>query len=542
MRYLLLFLVGLLQLPAAAAKAEDESPPLPTDDAQAVALNHACWVGDLVDVRELVASGAPLDGPMGQLRTTPLITAVYRSHPEIVAFLIDHRADLNKPDAEGSTPLLHACWSGKTDSALALIKAGADVNRASRWGRTPLMYAANSGEDEVIQALVAGKAALNPTCDEGPAIDWAASTNHLNAVKILGDAGAQPTLATAEGAHYNALVPAAANGNLEMIDYLLGRKAEVNGTDRDGRTPLITAIIWQKPEVIRLLLSLGADPNPRDTAGDTALTLAAAHEEVETVRALIAAKADVDATDAQGETALTRAGNIADMEIVDLLKAAGAKRTDVHIIPAAREWIKPPPERAYGLALSAIYTQLGAFSHQKMGNGRSPEQAKQFLQNRGVGSRDELLARLTALRDHGDRETYRTEGAKLAAMTDDEAARLIAAQPDAGGKIRATRASYIKWKDRTGLAWDLSRESNLVSLGFAAGYLNAYESWDWMLQISKAAQPNFSSWQEFSDNFLDGREIWAGARDPQYEACAKLLLNPSDPNSPWNATPWTTPL
>ena len=53
------------------------------------------------------------------------------------------------------------------------------------------------------------------------------------------------------------------------------------------------------------------------------------------------------------------------------------------------------------------------------------------------------------------------------------------------------------------------------------------------LQAANAqlAQKNFTSWQEFSDNFLDGREIWAGGRAPRFDAFAKLFLNPADPNS-----------
>jgi len=55
-------------------------------------------------------------------------------------------------------------------------------------------------------------------------------------------------------------------------------------------------------------------------------------------------------------------------------------------------------------------------------------------------------------------------------------------------------------------------------------------------------QGSFTSWQEMNDNFLDGREMWAEWDDTRYEACAKLLLNPQDPNSPWNQLPWNTEL
>ncbi len=97
-------------------------------------------------------------------------------------------------------------------------------------------------------------------------------------------------------------------------------------------------------------------------------------------------------------------------------------------------------------------------------------------------------------------------------------------------------------KDKSGLAWDLCRAAYLVNGGYAAHYLNEPEAWDRLIAIAQTAQNNFSSWREMSDNFLDGREIWAGWRDPKFEACAQLLLNPHDPNSPWNQNPWKTDL
>jgi len=152
------------------------------------------------------------------------------------------------------------------------------------------------------------------------------------------------------------------------------------------------------------------------------------------------------------------------------------------------------------------------------------------------------LHELDDLRDKGHHTTYQSEGAKFAQMTDDQFQQVLQAHSNDVTAIKATRTSYLKWKDRSGLAWDLCRSAHLVNAGYSTHYLNESEAWDRLMPIAQQAQKNFSSWQEMSDNFLDGREIWANNRDPRFEACAQLLLNPQDMNSPWNQNPWKTNL
>jgi hypothetical protein len=114
--------------------------------------------------------------------------------------------------------------------------------------------------------------------------------------------------------------------------------------------------------------------------------------------------------------------------------------------------------------------------------------------------------------------------------------------PEQAAGAKGLRAGYIKWKDRVGLAWDLCRMANLVNVGYDMHYISEEEAWSFLQVIARQTQAAFGSWQEMSDNFLDGREGWYGKRDPRYDACAQLLLNPGDPNSPWNQAPWKTDL
>jgi hypothetical protein len=126
-------------------------------------------------------------------------------------------------------------------------------------------------------------------------------------------------------------------------------------------------------------------------------------------------------------------------------------------------------------------------------------------------------------------------------LNDDAFRQLLILNPHAV-RLQAERDSYLKWQDRDALAWDLCRSAMQVNNGYAAGYISEPEAWQDQLAIAQVVQCTFTSWKEMSDNFLDGRQIWANLRDPHMEACAQLLLTPSETRSPWNQLPWETPL
>lgn len=108
---------------------------------------------------------------------------------------------------------------------------------------------------------------------------------------------------------------------------LINAGESVRGTDRDGRTVLMHAILATptEPSVISVLLDAGVDINAKDKGQNwTALAFAARDCSAEICRMLLDAGAEIEAVDIFGNTALWRAVMARKQENVMLLVERGA--------------------------------------------------------------------------------------------------------------------------------------------------------------------------------------------------------------------------
>ena len=85
---------------------------------------------------------------------TPLNTAAYEGHKEIVELLIAKGADVNaKGVLDGNTPLHWAAGAGTKEVTELLIAKGADVNAKDQDDETPLDWAIHSKLTEIADLL-----------------------------------------------------------------------------------------------------------------------------------------------------------------------------------------------------------------------------------------------------------------------------------------------------------------------------------------------------------------------------------------------------
>lgn len=122
-----------------------------------------------------------------------------------------------------------------------------------------------------------------------------------------------------------ALLQAASNGDLEQIEQLLDKGADLNALVLEGPTPLMEAAAEGHVDAVKLLLKRGAYVNLKRSHGCTALMRASQGGHIEVVRLLLNNRADVNAKDERNWTALTFASLHGHLEIAELLLDKGAK-------------------------------------------------------------------------------------------------------------------------------------------------------------------------------------------------------------------------
>lgn len=93
---------------------------------------------------------------------------------------------------------------------------------------------------------------------------------------------------------------AALLGEADVVNYLIGKGADVNARDEQGRTALMEAVNAYKQDVISALIDAGADINAGDNRGCTALMRAAYIGYPELVKYLLSKSADKNQKDYDG--------------------------------------------------------------------------------------------------------------------------------------------------------------------------------------------------------------------------------------------------
>ena len=202
-----------------------------TSHADALALFDAVASGSLDAVREQQARGTPLDAA----------------------------------DDGGRTGLMVAAEAGRVELLDTLLAEGCALRDASALGWTALTYAAFAGNVDALRHLAArGLAVDEPDVSGATPLSWAAAKGHAPAVRALLDLGADASACDVHGR--TALAHAAGGaGDPLTIGALAGATScDVNARDLFGRTPLIAAVLANRPHAVDALAKAGADTRLAD--------------------------------------------------------------------------------------------------------------------------------------------------------------------------------------------------------------------------------------------------------------------------------------
>ena len=130
----------------------------------------------------------------------------------------------------------------------------------------------------------------------------AAERGDMNKVNQLISKGAE--IDARDNCLWTPFMRAAQNGHLEVARSLLNAGADINAIDKDGYDALMATVITQKSDVITFLLEQGIELNTQDkTMGWTALIWAAKDGQQDILDTLVAYGADKSIVDYSGKTA-----------------------------------------------------------------------------------------------------------------------------------------------------------------------------------------------------------------------------------------------
>jgi ankyrin repeat protein len=271
---------------------------------------------------------------------TSLMYAARDGNMEMARILVEAKADLNKPSANGTPPIVDAIINNHITLAMYLLEKGADVNAADRFYKRSPLYAAVEMR--------------NPDFSRDTAPPVADTGNPMDLIKAL----------LAKGANPNVRV------NTTPVRGFM--QVSANWANFDGQTPFLRAALSGDITLMRLLLEHGADPNLGTNDGATPLMAAAGvnfvvaqtltrsdAEYLEAAKLCIEKGNDVNAVNSQGFTAMIGAANRGFDAMIKLLAQNGAKvdvkdkngRTPMDYAEGVFLAVQPPVNKPSTIAL-----------------------------------------------------------------------------------------------------------------------------------------------------------------------------------------------
>lgn len=177
----------------------------------------------------------------------------------LVVYLVEHGADVNKGNNDGNTPLLEA--TNHRDRVLAqyLVEHGADVNKRNNRGESPLLKAIRKSNYVLINYLIEHGANVNEISSVDRNIplvalmdshDMYLQVTAADLIERSADVNRQFLLSV--GLHKAAYL-----GNYDMVKYLVEHGADVNAEGSNGET-VLQILRRRTREIEEYLISRGA--------------------------------------------------------------------------------------------------------------------------------------------------------------------------------------------------------------------------------------------------------------------------------------------
>ncbi|ADG70335.1 ankyrin repeat domain-containing protein [Brachyspira murdochii] len=307
-------------------------------------------------VKFLVEKGADVNAKThSEYRSvvTPLLLSLDYEHIEsrydenssVAEYLINNGADINVTNEDGETPLMYASKVHNIKVIELLIQKGADINAFDNYGNTALIYGVNNLE--TVKLLVENGADVNFYKGGSTALISACEYSHernIDVIKYLVSKKANINAQDNEGdTALNKTLDTSDEGSIDILDFeiahfLIEQGADVSIKNKREYTPLIYLGMGEgnfnnksfqeyRIKLAEVLLEKGADINAQDYDGYTSLIWACSRKFDEPyVKFLVEKGADVNIENDHGDTALDMAEYFKLRKIAGILKKAQRNR------------------------------------------------------------------------------------------------------------------------------------------------------------------------------------------------------------------------
>jgi ankyrin repeat protein len=250
---------------------------------------------------------------MGRISTEgvdALIAAAKANNEDFIQLLLENGVNVDAVNKTGATALMYAAENGNLYVIEFLLQKGADVNVKNKDGKSALMIIVDSGNLDLLQTLIDNKlgakalkyaitsvnlemvkACLDQNVsvvDEDrwfhPILSAAVASKDLNIMNMIFSKVHNPALLGSE------LELAIANGDLETVEFLVGRGANISKTNI-ARPPICIAIAEGHTEIIDFLLAQEElDLNAFSGLGTNPLNVAAEYNRADILRKMLFVK------------------------------------------------------------------------------------------------------------------------------------------------------------------------------------------------------------------------------------------------------------
>jgi cytohesin len=323
------FLLALLTVPTAlvlTARAEEKKTASESGEKPSKSLHRAAATGDIDQVKLLISKGTDVNEKT-TTGDTALHYAARHNHNDVAELLIKKGADVNAKNKNGDTPAHIALREHMREHDKPfLVMEMLDLLIAKGANLSCIQLSAYQGELAKVRSFVEQGTDVDARDSDGAtALHYAALRGNQDVVEFLvgrgADVNAKDKVYGFIPLHY---VDGIHADGIHVVELFIAKGANVNAKDRWGWTPLDSAAESGRLAVAKLLIKAGANVNSRYAWGQTPLDWAADRGHTAVVQLLIAKGANVNAKDNQGRTPLMKAARQGHEEVVKLLIAKGA--------------------------------------------------------------------------------------------------------------------------------------------------------------------------------------------------------------------------